>query len=151
MFHAAGPGHGKVVISTYLLSHESRLRRGAILSFAAAMVQGLTAILLVSSAFWFFSLSMRQTRGLVNHFEVVSFAAIAIVGFYIICSHALRLWKKYSVLNGVSKTSDDGSEGCDHIHGPNATDLEKEFSIRSVIGIIFSIGCLLYTSDAADE
>ena len=28
VFHAAGPGHGKVVISTYLLTQESHLRRG---------------------------------------------------------------------------------------------------------------------------
>ena len=39
VFHAAGPGHGKIVISTYLLSHESQLRRGVTLSFAAAMVR----------------------------------------------------------------------------------------------------------------
>ena len=36
VLHAAGPGHGKVIISTYLLSHESQLRRGIALSFAAA-------------------------------------------------------------------------------------------------------------------
>ena len=52
VFHAAGPGHGKIVISTYLLSHESQLRRGVILSFAAAMVQGVTAIVIVTSAVW---------------------------------------------------------------------------------------------------
>ena len=140
VFHAAGPGHGKVVISTYLLSHESQFFRGVTLSFAAAMVQGLTAIFLVCSAFWFLDLSMRQTRGLVNHFEVVSFATIALIGFYIICSHALRLWKKYSVSNAVANISDDGSEGCNHSHGPSAKDLEKKFSIRGAIGIVLSIG-----------
>jgi nickel/cobalt exporter len=32
VFHAAGPGHGKVVISTYLMTQESQLRRGVVLS-----------------------------------------------------------------------------------------------------------------------
>lgn len=47
VLHAAGPGHGKVIISTYLLSHGSQLRRGIALSFAAAITQGLTAVVIV--------------------------------------------------------------------------------------------------------
>ena len=47
VFHAAGPGHGKMVISTYLLTHKSALRRGLWLSAAASLTQGLTAIVLV--------------------------------------------------------------------------------------------------------
>ena len=49
VFHAIGPGHGKVVISTYLVTHESRLARGIALSLLSSFVQGLTAILLVGS------------------------------------------------------------------------------------------------------
>jgi len=47
VFHAAGPGHGKVVISTYILTHESQLRRGLLLSLVCALCQGLTAIVAV--------------------------------------------------------------------------------------------------------
>src|ERR671932_670126 len=43
VFHAAGPGHGKAVITAYLLANEKRLRRGVLLSFASALVQGTTA------------------------------------------------------------------------------------------------------------
>ena len=32
VFHAVGPGHGKVIISTYLLTQESQLRRGVVLA-----------------------------------------------------------------------------------------------------------------------
>ena len=81
-------GHGKVIISTYLLSHESQLRRGIALSFAAALTQGLTAVVVVFFAFWLLKLSMVQTRGIVNHVEVVSFAMVAIVGFFILLWHA---------------------------------------------------------------
>ena len=44
VFHAAGPGHGKAVISAYLITHPQTLRRGIGLSFAASMMQGVTAI-----------------------------------------------------------------------------------------------------------
>jgi nickel/cobalt exporter len=39
IFHAAGPGHGKAVISSYLLANEETWRRGIVLSFASALLQ----------------------------------------------------------------------------------------------------------------
>ena len=47
VFHAAGPGHGKAVISSYLLATGETLRRGVAISFAAAMAQAVTAVLVV--------------------------------------------------------------------------------------------------------
>jgi nickel/cobalt exporter len=44
VFHAAGPGHGKIVISTYLATHESRLRWGVALSVLSSLLQGATAL-----------------------------------------------------------------------------------------------------------
>ncbi len=45
--HAAGPGHGKVVISSYVLANERQLRRGIWLSFLSAMMQSAVAIVFV--------------------------------------------------------------------------------------------------------
>ena len=50
IFHAAGPGHGKAVISSYLLANEETWRRGIALSFASALLQALTAVLIVAVA-----------------------------------------------------------------------------------------------------
>jgi len=47
IFHAAGPGHGKAVISSYLVANEETARRGIVLSFASAALQAATAIALV--------------------------------------------------------------------------------------------------------
>ena len=47
VFHAAGPGHGKAVIATYLATQRERLVRGVALAVLGALCQGLTAILLV--------------------------------------------------------------------------------------------------------
>ena len=41
IFHAAGPGHGKAVISSYMLANEVALRRGILLSFVSAFLQAL--------------------------------------------------------------------------------------------------------------
>ena len=140
VLHAAGPGHGKVIISTYLLSHESQLRRGIALSFAAALTQGLTAVVIVFFAFWLMKLTMVQTRGVVNHVEVVSFAMVALVGFYITCMQAQSLRRKIYISGKAIDNCADGSEKCDHHHGLGLSELEKELSLRSFIGIILSIG-----------
>ncbi len=139
VFHAAGPGHGKIVISTYLLSHESQLRRGVILSFAAAMVQGVTAIVVVTSAVWLLNLSMRQTQGMANDVEVVSFALITLVGLLIIGTRLLRLRKSQLAVTATDHHHHKGAV-CDHSHGPTADDLDAALSLRTFISIILSIG-----------
>ena len=47
VFHAAGPGHGKAVISSYLVATGEGFRRGVALSALAALAQALAAIALV--------------------------------------------------------------------------------------------------------
>ena len=47
IFHAAGPGHGKAVISSYLFANGETWRRGITLSFASAVMQSLTAVAIV--------------------------------------------------------------------------------------------------------
>ena len=42
LFHAAGPGHGKIIISTYLFSNESQLKRGILLSFGSSIAQAVS-------------------------------------------------------------------------------------------------------------
>ena len=47
VFHAAGPGHGKVVISSYVLANETQLRRGVTLSVLSALLQSVVAVVFV--------------------------------------------------------------------------------------------------------
>jgi ABC-type nickel/cobalt efflux system permease component RcnA len=71
VFHAAGPGHGKVVISTYLLTQESHLRRGVALSLVASLAQGITAILIVESTVGLLGLTLRRAEATATGFEAV--------------------------------------------------------------------------------
>src|SRR5689334_11076545 len=48
IFHAAGPGHGKAVISSYLVANQETARRGIVLSFASALMQSLVAVVIVT-------------------------------------------------------------------------------------------------------
>lgn len=84
ILHAAGPGHGKAVISSYMLANETALRRGIALSFISSVLQALSAIILVSLA-WFVlrgtGISMSAAgRGM----ELASFVLIILCGVYIL-------------------------------------------------------------------
>jgi nickel/cobalt exporter len=52
IFHAAGPGHGKAVISSYLVANQETARRGIVLSFASALMQSLVAVVIVGICAW---------------------------------------------------------------------------------------------------
>ena len=41
IFHAAGPGHGKAVISSYMVANEETWTRGVVLSFALVAILSL--------------------------------------------------------------------------------------------------------------
>ena len=48
--HAAGPGHGKAVIASYMMANDAALRRGIVLALLAALLQGAVAVAIVGVA-----------------------------------------------------------------------------------------------------
>ncbi len=90
VFHAAGPGHGKAVISSYMLANEVALRRGVMLSFVSAMLQGLTAIAVMLLVFFLLrgtSISMTKATWTL---ETASYALIAAFGAWLLWQKAGR-------------------------------------------------------------
>ena len=142
IFHAAGPGHGKVVISTYLLSTGDQLRRGVMLSFSSSLLQGITAISVVTGATWILNYSMRTTQLLIDDVELGSFVLIAAAGCLII---GLRLKNISSRLRRRQAAdahiiSDDTHEHCGHAPLPAASLNRKAFSVSTFFSIVFSTG-----------
>jgi nickel/cobalt exporter len=80
IFHAAGPGHGKAVISSYLVANEETWRRGIVLSFASALLQAFVAVALVGIAAVILNATARQMCDAGRVIELVSYALIALVG-----------------------------------------------------------------------
>jgi nickel/cobalt transporter (NicO) family protein len=80
IFHAAGPGHGKAVISSYLLANDETWRRGVALSFAAAVLQALTAVVLVAIVAIVIGATAKMMGDTVRVIEIVSYAFIVLVG-----------------------------------------------------------------------
>lgn len=80
VFHAAGPGHGKAVLTTYLLTQPEKLRQGVQLSFLAAMLQGITAILLVTFLVHGLGWLAKEALASVAYIEMISFLLVALLG-----------------------------------------------------------------------
>ena len=80
IFHAAGPGHGKAVISSYLVANRETARRGIVLSFASALMQSLVAVVLVGIAAWLLNATAKTMCGAERVIEIASYALIAAFG-----------------------------------------------------------------------
>ncbi len=83
-FHAAGPGHGKAVITSYLIASGGTARRGVALSFAAALVQAVVAIVLVAVASIAFRVTAMTMTRMTNWLEIGSYALIVVVGAWLL-------------------------------------------------------------------
>jgi nickel/cobalt exporter len=80
IFHAAGPGHGKAVISSYMVANDETWRRGVALSFASAILQSLTAIAIVGIAAVLLGATAHVMGNAVRVIEMVSYALIILIG-----------------------------------------------------------------------
>jgi nickel/cobalt exporter len=80
VFHAAGPGHGKAVISSYLVANNETWRRGIVLSFASAILQAFTAIAVVGVVAALLGATAKAMGDTVRVIEIVSYALILLIG-----------------------------------------------------------------------
>jgi nickel/cobalt exporter len=80
IFHAAGPGHGKAVISSYLIANQETAKRGIVLSFASALMQSLVAVAMVGICAVLLNATAKTMCGAEKAIEIASYAMIAAFG-----------------------------------------------------------------------
>ncbi len=90
IFHAAGPGHGKAIISSYVVANNETLKKGVVLSFISAFAQAVTAILLVGIAAVIFNFTSIAIQDTARWFEIGSYALITALGAWLLWQKALR-------------------------------------------------------------
>jgi len=87
VFHAAGPGHGKAVISSYMLANEVALRRGILLSFVSALLQSLMAILVMGAVYFVLRGTAISMTNATRFLEIASYVLVTAFGAWL-------LWRK---------------------------------------------------------
>ena len=166
IFHAAGPGHGKAVISAWLLATESELKRGVLISFMSAIIQALTAIVLVSALFLVVASVGSTARNVAGILESASYGLIALLGAYLIWT-AIAMLRPARTLAparvGISERRATGLSdfsgfeplkntavaadhmhgpdcGCGHAHLPAAKDVRGGWSFAKAFSLAFAVG-----------
>lgn len=88
VFHAAGPGHGKAVISSYMLANEVALRRGVVLSFVSAFLQAISAIVIMGLVFLVLRGTALSMTDATWFLEIASYAGITAFGAWLLWTKA---------------------------------------------------------------
>jgi len=152
VLHAAGPGHGKIVLTTYLLTQRSRLNRGIAMGAAAALLQGVTALLLVCVPIGLAGRLPIDTDTASLWATRASFTLLALVGLYLlvraagVLSESVRRLRR--VTGEVRLDRADQANRSDHVHGagsacrhmPSAAEIETVGSRHAAAGVVLSIG-----------
>jgi ABC-type nickel/cobalt efflux system permease component RcnA len=147
IFHAAGPGHGKAVISSYLVANDETWRRGVALSFASAVLQALTAIVIVGIAAVLLNATAHVMGQTVRVIEIVSYALIVLIGLRL-------LWVKGRAFLKLLRPSahehhdhahhdhDHGDEAhaWGHAHAPEPSELKGPHWLRRGLSAIVAVG-----------
>ncbi|MCG8709454.1 nickel/cobalt transporter [Brenneria sp. 4F2] len=163
VLHAVGPGHGKVIIMTYLATHPSKLKSSLKLTFAAAVVQGVMAVLLVTVVLVFLQLSSRTLHNGSFLMEKGSFILIAGLGA-LLCYRALKrlignlFWRRKPLILRLTplarydarlsaprltmRANDEPHEacGCGHRHLPSPQALSQDGNWRTRLMIVLAMG-----------
>jgi nickel/cobalt exporter len=160
IFHAAGPGHGKAVISSYLVANNETWRRGIALSFASAILQAFTAIAIVGIAAVLLGATAHMMGNTVRVIEMVSYALIVLIGlrlFWVKGRAFLRLlWPPshdhYDHAHGHAHAHghshghahehdhSDEAHAWGHAHAPEPSELKGPHWLRRGLAAIVAVG-----------
>ena len=116
IFHAAGPGHGKAVISSYLVANDETWRRGIVLSFASAMLQAFTAVAIVGIAAALLGATAKTMGNTVRVIEIVSYALIMLIGLRLLWVKGRAFLRLLRGRQHSHHTHDHGHHHHDHGH-----------------------------------
>ncbi len=109
VFHAAGPGHGKVILSTYLLAQPHEVKKSVYMSAAASILQGIVAVALVYGLFYVFGLVTKETKAAVTWSERLAFAMVMGIG-------VILIWRAIKGFGWVGKKAHAHHDAHAHSH-----------------------------------
>jgi nickel/cobalt transporter (NicO) family protein len=154
VFHAAGPGHGKAVVTGWVLATENELRRGILIAFLSALVQALTAIVAVTFILLFVQGGALMAKNAAGYLESASYLLIAAMGLYLVWNGFNSFRRKPVAATGpfemVSRPDNgtahnhkhghDENCGCGHAHAPAASEVRGEWSLSRAFAMAFAVG-----------
>lgn len=148
VFHALGPGHGKAVISSYVLANRQTARNGALLALASALIQALVAIALVAVLALIFNATAATMNNATRWLELGSYALVTLLGAWLVWVKAIRpLLRTRAGRAAEGAMLDHGHGhghghdcGCGHAHAPASEQVSGPLNWRRAGTAILAVG-----------
>ncbi|MRS18117.1 nickel transporter [Enterobacteriaceae bacterium RIT692] len=146
VLHALGPGHGKVVITTFLATHPAKLKTSMKLTLLAALLQGGVAIGLVTLMLVVLQTSSRQMHIGSYWLEKGSYLLVVALGVWVgwralrSLRQQLRRQPKLQIHAIRPTHQHDEHCGCGHAHLPSAAQMDQAVSAKTLALVVFSMG-----------
>lgn len=135
-FHAAGPGHGKLLIGGYGMAARVGALRLSALALASSLAQAGSAVLLVYAGVFVFDLTRQRMTGLAEDIMApASYGAITAVGAWL----ALRGLRRLRASRVVHHDHDGSCASCGHKHGPTADEAAAVTGWRDALALITAV------------
>jgi nickel/cobalt exporter len=116
VLHAAGPGHGKAVISSYVLANEKTVRRGIMLSFLSAFFQALSAIAIVGVLAIALKATSLEITATEKWIETISWGFVALIGIWLLYGQLGALLKRRQAAAVADRPPQAHQHAHDHAH-----------------------------------
>lgn len=142
-FHAAGPGHGKLLIGGYGAGSRVPALRLSGLAVASSLAQGATAVVLVYGGVWAFGLTRAQlTVAAEDWLAPLSYAAVGAIGAWLVLRGSRKLWRMRSHVARAAAGADHGplhDHACGHAHGPDPEEAARITGWRDAAALIGAV------------
>ena len=140
VFHAAGPGHGKAVIASYMIANESALRRGTLIAFLAAALQGLVAIAIIGIIAVVLHGTARDMTAAGGYIELLSYAAIAALGLWLVWRKGRSFLFAFRASPMTADAVHVHDENCGHMHMPDPAMLSRPMLLKDLAATVLAAG-----------
>ncbi len=110
LIHAAGPGHGKVVAMSYVLSHRASIPGGVLFGTSFALIHALSGVVGVLGLRAIIQSSVSDTlTSATNATQIISFTLITLLGLWILVKHVKSFFLTPANKNGAHDAHTHGS------------------------------------------
>ncbi len=148
--HAAGPGHGKLLIGGYGLGAGVPALRLSGLALVSSLAQAATAVVLVYAGVLALGLTRQAMTGVADRIMApASYGAIALVGLWLVWRGLRRLRRVMApaVETGHTQDHDHGHgqdhggvcASCGHRHGPTAAEAAQVQDWREAVALVAAV------------
>ena len=121
--HAAGPGHGKVVVFSYFISQRANIKKGMFLGFLISIFHAVSGILIVLSIYYIIKTTyLASFENISRDIKIISYGLVLLLGIFLFINSLFNITDRL-----FNKNNKD-------------TDTESDVKNKSLLPIALAVG-----------